>query len=214
MGNEIEMVNDPEVVVNSVALHDICVQDVKYICTQPINFDLRIPLSGDDHLSCRGEETEPFTPNVDCDVIVFCAEEKLKSNCMGVDIKVGFQIILKPKQGYHCPTQVINEYKNFDCTKFYPFPTGQPIWGDNLKRALRTIDGSCIVVQGLECNISDGKVYVHGALIDKLWKYENLIVEAETKYPESVTVCQEFPDPHKIGQCTTSPTNGFGCGCC
>jgi hypothetical protein len=230
MENALEMLNDPEVIERfgfdqdsrliPNVLHDICVPDVKYICTQPIDLYVPIPATGGDLVSgsCRNELI-PLTPDVSCDVSVICAEESLKPNCLGVDIKVGFQIVLTPPPNTNlCPTLVINHYQDFECTTFCPFPSGAPISGDAVRNALKKIDGSCVVVKDLCCHIDDGqcsRVHIQGTLIDKLWKHENLIVLAVKPYG-GVTVCQEFPEPHKIGKCEPCPVtpNGVRCGCC
>ena len=229
MEKEFEMLNDPEVVerfgfdqdsrIIPNVLHDICVPDVKYICTQPIDLYVPIPATGGDLVtgSCRNELI-PLTPDVNCAVSVICAEEKLKPTCLGVDIKVGFQIILTPPNPMICPTMVINHYEDFECTTFCPFPSGAPISGDAVRNALKTIDGSCVVVKDLCCHIDNGqcsRVHIIGCLIDKLWKHENLIVLAVKPYG-GVTVSQEFPEPHKIGECQPCPppANGGRCGCC
>lgn len=230
MENALEMLNDPEVIERfgfdqdsrliPNVLHDICVPDVKYICTQPIDLYVPIPATGGDLVSgsCRNELI-PLTPDVSCDVSVICAEESLKPNCLGVDIKVGFQIVLTPPPNTNlCPTLVINHYQDFECTTFCPFPSGAPISGDAVRNALKKIDGSCVVVKDLCCHIDDGqcsRVHIQGTLIDKLWKHENLIVLAVKPYG-GVTVSQEFPEPHKIGKCEPCPVtpNGVRCGCC
>jgi len=227
MEKEFEMLNDPEVVerfgfdqdsrIIPNVLHDICVPDVKYICTQPIDLYVPIPATGGGLVtgSCRNELI-PLTPDVNCAVSVICAEEKLKPTCLGVDIKVGFQIVLTPPNPLVCPTMVINYYHDFDCTTFCPFPTGAPITGDAVRNALKTIDGSCVVVKDLCCHIDDGqcsRVHIRGTLIDKLWKHDNLYVLGVAL--GGVTVSQEFPEPHKIGECQPCPppVNGVRCGC-
>lgn len=227
MEKSFEILNDPEFMerfglnanVNASVLHDICVQDVKYTCTQDIDLYVPIPGTGNSLIpgSCRGELI-PLTPDVTCNVSVICAEESLKPTCLGVDIRVGFQIILTPPPNTNlCPTMVINHYQNFECTTFCPFPSGAPITGTAVRNALKTIDGSCVVVKDLCCHIDDGqcsRVHITGCLIDKLWKHENLIVLAVKPYG-GVTVSQEFPEPHKIGECQPcpGPSNGVRCGC-
>jgi hypothetical protein len=225
----LEMLNDPEVVeslgidvnTSDQIVHDICVPDVKYTCKKEIDFDVPIPAavgSGGLAGSCRGELNPVKPEDITCAVSVFCAEESFREDCKAVKIQVGFQIVLTPKPGISGPTRIINHYHDFECTTFDPFPMGSPISGEALKNALKTIDGSCMVVKDLSCNILDGqcsRVHISGKLIDKLWKHENLIVLAFAPYG-GVTVCQEFPEPHKIGQCEPCPVtpNGVRCGCC
>lgn len=202
--NQIQTLQDRSV------LHDICVKDVKLICKQDIDFIVPIPAQSGGQIpgSCRGELI-PLDPNTTCSVSVICGEEGLKTSCLGVDLQVGFQIVLTPPNPALCPTMVINHYADFQCTSYLPFPTGSPVYGAVLREALKTIDGSCIVVQNLSCEILDGqcaRVRVTGELIDKLWKNENLIVLAFKPYG-GVTIDQEFPEPHKLGDCV--PCSGL-----
>ena len=225
MEKAFEMLKDPEFIerfgidVDSrgTVIHDICVQDVKYTCTQDIDLYVPIPATGEGLIpgSCRGELI-PLTPDMSCAVSVICAEESLKPSCLGVDIRVGFQVVLTPPNPNICPTLVINHYHDFECTTFCPFPSGAPITGTAVRNALKTIDGSCVVVKDLCCHIDDGqcsRVHITGCLIDKLWKHDNLYVLGIAL--GGVTVCQEFPEPHKIGECTPcpGPANNTRCGC-
>ncbi len=226
MEKAFEVLKDPEfmerfgidVDSRGTVIHDICVQDVKYTCTQDIDLYVPIPATGDGLVpgSCRGELI-PITPDMSCAVSVICAEESLKPSCLGVDIRVGFQIVLTPPPNANlCPTLVINHYHDFECTTFCPFPSGRPISGNDVRTALQKIDGSCVVVKDLCCHIDDGqcsRVHITGILIDKLWKHDNLYVLGIAL--GGVTVSQEFPEPHKIGECTPcpGPANNTRCGC-
>lgn len=200
-----------EILQDRTIVHDICVQDVKYICAQNIDLDVPIPAQSGGFIpgSCRGELI-PIDPNVTCKVQVICAEESLKPTCLGVDIRIGFQITLIPPNPAFCPVMVINHYQDFECTSFLPFPSGAPISGAALREALKKIDGSCIVIQNLNCEILDGqcsRVHITGELIDKLWKCENLWVLAYAPF-DGTCVKQEFPEPHKIGECVPCPGLG------
>lgn len=182
--------------------HDICVQEVRLICAQDIDCIIPIPTRGDGLVSgsCRGE-LDPLSPDVTCEVLIVCAEEELQFDCKGVDIRIGFQIILR--QPAPCPILVVEKTCDFKCTTFFTFPEGEEVRGAALRRALREIDGSCIVVQDLKCVILDRenpRVRITGKLVDKLWKYENLWVSAIRPY-EGISIKREFPEPHKIGEC-------------
>jgi hypothetical protein len=208
--NDKELLNAAGVESLSTILHDICVQDVRYWCRENIDIEIPIPANAGTLVggSCRGE-VFPITPDFACAVKVICAEEQLQPDCKGIDISLGLQITLIPPDPCSCPVMVINHYANFKCTQFRPFPTGSPIYGNALREALRIIDGSCVVVQDLCCEILNGqcsRVRVTGELIDKLWKHENLWVLAARPY-DGVTVSQEFPEPHMIGECITCPNN-------
>lgn len=203
------LVSNPELVSAAgtqpqLSLHDICVQDVRYWCKQNIDICIPIPATAGTNISnsCRGEML-PISPNYCCSVNIICAEERLRTDCMGVDVTLGFQITLTPPNPLVAPVTIINHYDTFCFTHFIPFPTGRPISGNKLTAALKEIDGSCIVVQNLCCEIENGqcsRIHVQGDLIDKLWKYENLWIMAARPYG-GITVRQEFPEPHAIGQC-------------
>lgn len=190
---------------NCELLHDICVQDVKYYCCQYIDLEIPIPAeSGGLANGCRGKLI-PVDPDVDCDVRVTCADEHLKPTCDGVDIQVGFQVTLIPPDPQQCPVMVINHIEHFECTVFYKFPTCEPVCGEQLREALKMIDGSCIVTENLNCEIlfdtNCARVRITGCLIDKLWKKENLWLLAWAPF-SGTTVKQEFGDGHQIGPCT------------
>lgn len=185
--------------------HDICIQEVRLMCAQPIDFEVPIPTSPDG-VSCRGEFV-PLPPPFTCDVLVRCAEERLRPDCTGVDITVGFQIILKVSG---VAVLVFNTNRNFSCTEFFTFPEGQlrrqvpTPTTPSLRDELRLIDGSQLVIQDITCtvlNATNPRVRIQGLLVDKLWKEENLWVSAIRPYT-GITVKQEFDEPHKIGRCS------------
>lgn len=185
--------------------HDICIQEVRLICAQPIDFEIPIP-TAPDGINCRGEFT-PLIPPFTCDVLVRCAEERLRPLCDGVDITIGFQIILK---SMGVPVLVFNTSRNFTCFEFFTFPDGARRRNiptpttPSLRDELRLIDGSQLVIQKLRCEVLDSRrprVRITGELIDKLWKEENLWVSALRPY-EGITVKQEFDPPQKIGRCS------------
>jgi len=184
---------------------DICVQEVRLICAKPIDFVIPIPAVGDGlRPGCRGERF-PLNPDGGCNIIITCADETLGPNCDRVFVNVGIQIIINSVLG----PLVIERSIPLECTEFFAFPDGGAgVSGNALKEALKIIDGSCIVAQ-LQCQILDSgnpRVRVFGNIVDKLWKHENLWVEAIRAY-SGITVEQEFGEPHKIGECTPTPTS-------
>jgi hypothetical protein len=203
-----DLLREAEVKDASTVLHDICVQNVRFFCKKDIDLEVPIPATAGTLISgsCRGE-VFPITPVLDCKVKVICAEERLRADCMAVEITIGFQITLSPPDPLLCPVMVINHFASFTCTRFFPFPSGLPISGNALREALKIIDGSCMVIDELECEVLDGqcsRVRITGKLIDKLWKHDNLWVLAIRPFG-GITVKQEFPAPHKIGECTPCP---------
>jgi len=178
---------------------DICAHEVRLICAKPVDFSIPIPAVADGlGPGCRGERI-PLNPDGGCNIVVTCADERLGENCDRVFINVGFQIILSTITG----TLMIQRNLPLECTEFFPFPDGGgPISGAALRERLREIDGSCIVVQ-LQCEVLDSgnpRVRVFGNVVDKLWKEENLWVQAIRPY-RGITVSQKFPEPHEIGPC-------------
>lgn len=181
---------------------DICIQEVRAMCAQDIDFTVNIPTAVGTQ-SCRGEFNPNQPPFTDCKVLVTCAQEQLKPNCSGTDITIGFQIILTCTNVIPPTTLVINVTKSFECVNFFAFPDGQAV---NVPELLRIIDGSQLVIQDLSCQILDSgnpRVRVTGKLIDKLWKEENLWIQAIRPY-SGITIKQEFAEPHKIGTCTVA----------
>jgi len=179
---------------------DICVQEVRLIAARPIDFTIPIPAVGDGlRPGCRGERI-PLPPGGSCSIVITCADEALGPNCDRVFVNVGFQVLITTTAGLI----MIERSLPIEFTEFFAFPDGgSGVSGNALREALRTIDGSCIVVQ-LQCQILDGsnpRVRIFGNVVDKLWKHENLWVEAIRPY-SGITVEQEFGEPHKIGPCT------------
>lgn len=179
---------------------DICIQEVRAMCAQDIDFTMSIPTSTGS-INCRGEYNPGDPPFDSCQVLVTCAREELIPGCTGTNIWVGFQIILTCTSVIPTTRLVINVTKSFTCTSFYAFPEGTAV---NVPEMLKLIDGSQLVIQDLECEIldsTDPRVRITGKLVDKLWKEDNLWVQAIRPYG-GITVKQEFAEPHKIGLCT------------
>lgn len=178
---------------------DICIQEVRAMCAQDIDFEVDIPTAPGAQ-SCRGEFNPTAPPFTNCEVLVTCAREELKPDCSGTNIWVGFQIILTCANVFPPTKLIINYTKPFYCTSFYAFPDGGSV---NVPQLLKIIDGSQLVIQNLQCVILDAarpRVRITGKLIDKLWKEDNLWVQAIRPY-SGITVKQEFAEPHKIGLC-------------
>jgi hypothetical protein len=184
---------------------DICIQEVRAICAQNIDFTVPIP-TGAGAADCRGEFPPTPPPFANCRVQVTCAEETLRADCTGVDITVGFQIAVDAVGVTPPRTFIINHFRPFTCFNFFAFPDGNPV---NVPELLRIIDGSQLVIQDLRCEILDAanpRIRVRGVLVDKLWKEENLWIQAIRPY-SGITVKQEFDEPHRIGRCNINPAN-------
>lgn len=188
--------------------HDICVPEVRYICAKEVDCYIKVPGIAGRRSGCRGErEVEDL--NGPCRLIVTCADERLRQDCRAVILRVGIQIVFGdlPRN----TRLILDRVLEFTCYEFYPFPGDEPhrpISGRRLRRALREIDGSCVVVD-LECHVDDDgphdgepKVHITGTIVDKLWKKENILVTGLRPY-EGITVCHEFEEPHKIGDCAS-----------
>lgn len=195
-------VNEP---IDGCDCHDICVQEVRLICAKEVDCFIKVPGIAGRRIGCRGErEVEDL--NGPCRLIVTCAEERLREDCKAVILRVGIQIIFGdlPRN----TRLILDRVLEFTCNEFFPFPEGDPIWGRRLRRALRKIDGSCVVVD-LDCEVLDDHehdgepvVRIFGTIVDKLWKNENIWVTGLRPY-KGITVKHEFPEPHKIGDCAT-----------
>jgi len=177
---------------------DICAQEVRLICARTIDFTIPLPAAGNTlRPGCRGEII-PLPPGTECSLVVTCADETLGANCDRVFANVGIQILITAPTG----VLVIERNIPIECTEFFAFPDGVAVSGNALRQALRTIDGSCIVAQ-LQCQLLDSgnpRVRIFGNIVEKLWKHENLWVEAIRPY-SGITVDQEFGEPHQIGPC-------------
>ncbi len=183
-------------------VHDICAHEVRYICSIDVDCVMQVPgLSDGLRPGCRGERVI-VNPDSNCSLIVTCADEVIRPDCSGVDIRVGIQLAFGdiPTQRY----LVMDRVLKFTCTSFKSFPDGATVSGSE---ALKTSDGSCVVVD-LRCMVlppdstnPNPRIRIYGKVIDKLWKEENLWILAVRPY-DGVTVKKEFPEPHKIGGCS------------
>jgi len=191
--------------------HDICVQDVKYICRRNLR-NMELPISnfcgGRQQGNCRGEKDLVDPTDLEIrDVIVTCAQEELAEDCRSVIVTVGLQFIVENDDTGS--KLCIDKEIMFECRRFRSFPDGALVRGRDLEDALKFIDGSCIVidltVDDLEIVTVDGETVIRvnrGFIIDKLWKHEDLWIQAIQPYPEdTITVKQEFGPPHEIGAC-------------
>lgn len=189
------------ITLNNTSCHcrDICVQEVRAICARDIDFTVAIPTTTGAQ-SCRGE-FEPYPlPFTDCQVLVTCARDELRADCTGTNVLVEFQIILTGNNVLPPTKLILNVGRTFECTRFYGFPEGNQV---NVPELLRIIDGSQLVIQNLYCQILNSggpRVRITGKLVSKLWKEDNLWVQALRPYG-GITIKQEFGEPHKIGVC-------------
>lgn len=172
-----------------ICFHDICVQDVRLIYQNAIDFCLELP----------NAEELPFCPE-ESYVVVKCAEEKIK-DCSYIQMIVKYDVVV---EGTIAGRPERKCYLVWECqednniTTFYTFKSWRQVTGDDLRNYLRIIDGSSIVVN-LDCEIKDGYVRVYGNIVDKLWKEENLVVLAAKPYG-GITVKHEFQEA-KIPGC-------------
>lgn len=191
--------------------HDICVEEVRYVCATNVDCQLSVPGIDGGPTGCRGERLI-ISPNHDCKLVVTCAEEYLRNDCKAVIMKVGVQLILGSKE---CRL-VLNRILEFTCDTFYSFPDGSCVTGNALSDAMKKIDGSCMVID-LYCKVvpSDGtnpnpSIRICGTIVDKLWKHENIWVTGLRPY-KGITVKSEFGEPHKIGPCGEMPEECLAC---
>ena len=183
-----------DTVVPTCECLDICVQNVRLICTR--NFSQTINIGS--VMGCRGG-TCPLPSS--CRVVVLCASEDLLPDCSGVHVNVRAMVVFEDASGNPTCCIILNNIE-FDCTSFVRFPSGTTVTGSALRNELKIIDGSCVVVN-LTCTLSSDRrtATVSGTIVEKLWKEENLWVEGILPYPHSITVKREFPAPHAIPEC-------------
>lgn len=192
--------------------HMICVQDVLLICARD-NQTVDIPVCVCDGTpSCRGTVVGPFVP-ISCEAFVTCASEELQDDCDGVDIRIGFQAIVRCDTTFVvCQTEVTRKCNFFD---FFTFPDGAgfPNTAAGLREfqeIIRKIDGSCLDIEIKSCQIIDTvnpRVRITFKFVDKLWKHENLLVSAIRPYggrfarDRDIVVKREFGPPQRIPEC-------------
>lgn len=192
--------------------HMICVQDVLLICAMDNQYvDIPVCLC-DGTASCRGSLVGPFEP-VSCEAFVTCASAELQPDCDGVDIRVGFQAVVRCDTTFVvCQSEVFRKCNFFD---FFTFPGGEGFPNTAAGRRafqeiVRKIDGSCLDIDIKKCDIIDTanpRIRIVFKLVNKLWKHENLLVSAIRpyggKYPSKrdIVVKREFGPPQMIPEC-------------
>ena len=204
----------------SCECHDICVQDVRLICTKLRT--ITIPIGGlDTAIGCRGGVAITGLPSLES-CRVFCADETLETSgplaCLQVHNQVGIEVVLRVSA---LPQDIIIVHRaidRFDCnfTDFFRFPSGIGFTNDDAGRLafreiIKFIDGSCKTIIVEDCSILNTdcpRVEIELKVIDKLWKHENLLVSAIKPYPENITIKEEFNDLHRIGPCEEPCPNG------
>ncbi|MGS0764777.1 hypothetical protein [Syntrophomonas curvata] len=166
-----------------ICFHDICVQDVRLIYQNKMDFCLELPDPRE--LAFSPEESY---------VVVKCTEEKLR-DCSYIHMKIKYDVVVvgtvpgRPERKCYLVWQCQEET---DITTFYTFKGWRQVTGDDLCGYLRLIDGSSVVID-LDCELKDGYVHIHGNIVDKLWKEENLVVLAAKPFG-GVTVKHEFQE--------------------
>lgn len=193
--------------------HDICVEDVRLICVHEETVSLQLP--GVDALAanCRGRRIVTNAAAFTClDVTVTCAEENLLPDCSGVENEVGLQVVLESTTTTPPMIFLINTTVTFECTQFFTFPDGQLRNSGStpsIQEELTLIDGSCKTIIIKSCEVIPDptcpRVEVGLKVIDKLWKFENLLVSAIRPYPENITVSTVFGGNQLICPCPPSP---------
>ncbi len=204
------------------ACHDICVEDVRDISSRSRTLTHCVPCNPDGRAGCRGGFLPDGVPAI-VSYRVLCAEESLPSTCDRVGVKVEFEVVLR----YGATTLAVvtpidmfeilwHQFARFPGGVFYPNNTaGQT----QFRNELAVIDGSCMTVifesvtVGTEGN--DCMLTINYKLVDKLWKYENLLVSAIKPYAGvgdsvPVTICETFGSGHYIGPCADSGPCGSG----
>lgn len=188
----------------SCTCHDICVQEAKLFCVQPIP-TFTCPFTPGVDNGCRGIVCDGVP--VSCNVVVTRADEVLcTSTCDRVNFCVEY-VLEVAISGCPQPVCLFPPPVTGTCNVFFPFPTGAAISGTALREEMRKIDGSCLVVN-IDCIVTGNTVIASGNIVEKLWKHENLWVTALNPYPNTVTIKKEFPP---IPTCTSPPcpTNFF-----
>jgi hypothetical protein len=183
--------------------HDICVPDVKLLCVKEITHVVPIPGVNGQASGCRGGRIITSVPFTIESVVVRCAHERLHSSCEAVENEIGLEIVMSCVNNGVVTYMVVNTNVEFTCTEFYSFPDGLLVQGAELREAVRLIDGSCatIIIEGYRIlNTDNPRVEIDLKVIDKLWKYENLLVSAIRPYPDNITVHQLFAS-NFIGSC-------------
>ncbi|PIC88082.1 hypothetical protein CSV72_02740 [Sporosarcina sp. P20a] len=180
----------------------ICAHQDRFICVE--TFCKSYPIS--DFTSsphCRGGVTPVYPTDCDVDVILTCANEVPRYDCSAIDITIGYQIIVENETG--CAF-VMHDKHEFYCSHFHSVST-DPGFGHYVpaSEALKIVDGSCVQVY-LKCYIEGDYLFVKGFIIDKLWKKENLLIDAhsyrlnntvtvEDVFEQAPTACQPTVDP-------------------
>jgi hypothetical protein len=202
--------------------HDICVEDVRLVALLPGNTCeftecFAYPPIG----RCRlpSDITLPFIDTATPPrVFVACAQETLDSaSCQVINVVIEILVLARTTLG---SSILIPLTLNATFDTFFAFPDcTTPISGAALQNELTKIDGSCLVVQlGASYRTVSGgvQIVITGRIIDKLWKHENLWIEARLPYTlsdteiannwVSFTIPDIFNHQHKL-----TPCGSIGC---
>lgn len=198
--------------------HDICVEDVRDICVDRRILRSCVPCNPAGSAGCRGGFLPDGPPAVQS-WRVLCAEESLSpsTGCDRIINNIEFEVVVRyasgtlavltPKDTFSC---FYYEFARFPSGTFFPNTTAGL---NDFRNELALIDGSCkviiiedvrVVAEGNDCIL-----VIEYKVIDKLWKYENLLVSALRPYGNNITVSQTFGQGQAIGPCTNSgPCSG------
>ena len=196
--------------------HDICVKDVRDICVKIQTLNFCVPCNINNGAGCRGGFLPSGVPTVQS-WRIYCADETISpaTGCDRIVNDVEFEVVLMYDTG---TLVMVTPRESFACMwhEFAKFPSGEFYTNDTagleeFKSEQAMIDGSCkvvivedvqVVLEGNDCILQ-----ITYKVIDKLWKYENLLVSALRPYigtdgVTNITVCQQFEQGHLIGPCT------------
>ena len=185
---------------------DICARNVRCIASRIIDEKIVLPSMSSFINSCTGlVDSAGGIDTGFASLRVTHANEELvecDTNCPGVKVIIKGQIIVRTKSCNPCcppsymaiPVELCSE----TIRDFYHTHNGEKV--EQLKNELPNIDGSCMVIN-LNCRVyrevcngcSRYVAHIHGSVVDKLWKLENIWVEGIRPYPApSITVCDKF----------------------
>lgn len=157
--------------------HDICVPVARLLSSREITHT--IPMPG---LGCRGWSIPSATVTADCEgVTVKFAEATLSEDCYGVENTIGLEILVRIAHSESETQLAVRSNVRFTDHIFYTFPDGEELTGEALKEELQRIDGCCQTIIIGRCTLEGDEnphLEIELRVIDKLWKYENLLVSA------------------------------------
>ncbi len=197
--------------------HDIIAQDVRDIGVTDRTLFQCIP---NGMAGCRGGfvPSQCVEPEIES-VRVMCSDESLSAGtgCDRIKNEIGFEVVLR----YGSTFVVVTPRDSF-CMMwhdFVRFPSGRcykkcPEDKNRFIDELAQIDGSSKVIL-IKCakivrDCNDCAIKIDYTVVNKLWKYESLLVSAIKPYTgngefDSITVTNEFESSHNINSCFEDP---------